>query len=292
MSQIAHNKVRNSGLLFELLVRQITADVLEGKTESPAINILKTHFNYNTELGKELALYRTFFEVGKLSEAKAFKFTDVVAEQYKKLNTKTLNKAKYALIKEIKAHYPLEALLASNISSYKLHASIYKTFIYESTKLTTAYSVDDIENVTSARYTIVEHLIGSTKGDSEKETRLAELFRTQDEEIRLLAYKLMMETFNKKYVTLSEDQKGLLREYIYSSTGTLRDYVVKTVTSIKEQINSRIEKIDDKVAKIKLQEVISQLDSISRARRIKDNHITAMMMAYEIIKELDGIIIK
>ena len=52
-----HNKIRNTGLLYEFLLRQITADVLNKDDKSKALSIVKSRFNENTELGKELALY-------------------------------------------------------------------------------------------------------------------------------------------------------------------------------------------------------------------------------------------
>ena len=52
--KIKHSKYKNTGLLFELLVRQITADTLNGGS-SPSLNILKKSFA-NTELGKEYKL--------------------------------------------------------------------------------------------------------------------------------------------------------------------------------------------------------------------------------------------
>ena len=56
MRKVKHNKIRNTGLLFEFLLRQITSDVLN-KDDGKAVQIVKQRFHENTELGKELALY-------------------------------------------------------------------------------------------------------------------------------------------------------------------------------------------------------------------------------------------
>ena len=55
--KLKHSKVRNTGLLFEFLLRQITADVLDKRNNSKAAHMIKQRFNERTELGKELALY-------------------------------------------------------------------------------------------------------------------------------------------------------------------------------------------------------------------------------------------
>ena len=67
--KIKHSKYKNAGLLFELLVRQITADTLSGKS-SPSLDILKKSFA-NTELGKEYKLYETLFKNKNISEGRA-----------------------------------------------------------------------------------------------------------------------------------------------------------------------------------------------------------------------------
>ena len=58
-----HNKIKNTGILFELLTRQITVDILNNKKNSSAIKILKKFFNENTELGKENQLYKVLVEI-------------------------------------------------------------------------------------------------------------------------------------------------------------------------------------------------------------------------------------
>ena len=57
MRKVKHNKIRNTGLLYEFLLRQITLDVLNSDNTSNAVQIIKKRFNENSELGKELALY-------------------------------------------------------------------------------------------------------------------------------------------------------------------------------------------------------------------------------------------
>ncbi len=85
-SSIKHNKLRNTGILFELLVRQITADVMDNKQNGVAVKLMREFFNTKKELGKELMLYRAFFNVQNLSEQKAFQLLRLVTEQRKQLD--------------------------------------------------------------------------------------------------------------------------------------------------------------------------------------------------------------
>ena len=80
---IKHSKFKNTGILFEILVKKITGDTLSGKT-SPAIKIIKEYF-VNTELGKEYKLYETVFNDKNLSEGKASLILSTILEQSKNL---------------------------------------------------------------------------------------------------------------------------------------------------------------------------------------------------------------
>ena len=100
---IKHSKYKNSGILFELLVRQITADTLDGK-DSKARRILREFF-VKTELGREYKLYDTLSKKTNLTEAKANLVLDSILDSSKNLNRKALKRQKYNLIKEIKNHY-------------------------------------------------------------------------------------------------------------------------------------------------------------------------------------------
>ena len=129
---ITHSKVKNTGILFEMLVRQITVDVLEDTPDSKSIALMKRYFNPSTQLGQELQLYRSFFEIGSLTETKAAKFVDIVTDQHVKLNEKELAQEKYNLVKEIKEEYG-DNFFKIKVPSYKIYASIYSYKIYNFT---------------------------------------------------------------------------------------------------------------------------------------------------------------
>jgi hypothetical protein len=288
---ISNSKFKNSGVLFELLIRQITAETLSGKPTSPALSILKKYYNTETELGKELQLYRAFFDANSgakpLSEAKALDFIDLVLSQRKKLDEKRLAREKYNLIKEIKEHYDLKEFLSHKIPNYTLHASIFKTFSNEAAK-SQDIQILNVKDIATARYTLVEHLIRNNKKATEPSNSLFEEYKKESEELRLLAYKFAVDKFNEKYANLNDKQKKLLREFINNipSTNSLFEYIRVEVPSLKKELLTSAKKTTDKVVAIKLNEVANQIDSIGRTKVVRDNEITALMIAYEILKEV------
>lgn len=281
-----HNKLRNTGILFELLTRQITNDVMEKKDFSIAEKLLREHFSSKTELGKELILYRAFFNTQQLTEQKSFEFLRLVAEQRKKLNERMLNTQKYLFIKELKEHYNLKDFLAVRIPSYKIYASIYKVFDAATNE---SLGFDNIEDIANSKFTIVEHLTGQiTQKQIQQETAIMELVRNQEEDLRLLSYSMLLKNFNERYINLTEQQKKLLREYIYnvSNSSTIKNYILSEAVSVIKEISAKLPSVKNEVTKIKLQEVISQLRKMKNVSVIKENHITAMLIAYQIVHEI------
>lgn len=281
---ISNSKYKNTGVLFELLVRQVTSETLTGK-DSPALDIMKKYFNKGTEMGKELQLYRVFFDSQKpLSETKALDFIDLIINQRKKLDERKLANEKFNLIREVKENYELSEFLSCKIPSYTLHASIYKTFLNEAVR-NKDFTILNIRDVATARFTLVEHLV--TKKRSTAEASIFESFRKESEETRLLAHKLAVDKFNDRYANLNEKQKLLLREFInnVSTSNSLLKYIRNEIPIIKNELMNGAKKSKDKVTAIKLTEVAHQLNTIGTNSVIKDSEITALMIAYEIIKE-------
>ena len=284
MKKIKHSKFKNTGFLFELLVRQITSEVMSS-SKSVAEKLLKEHFNSKQELSKELKLYQYLINEKYNSESKAEQFINTILEARKKIDEKKLTKEKYNLIKEIKETYNLDEFIKSPISNYKTLASIYK--IFETVITDTQYEPTDI---VSARFTIAENIINSSiqNKDIKLKDAVLEEYRKQDDDLRAVSYKLLVESFNNKYSNLTNDQKGLLREYInnINNTGKLNEYVSNEVTKLVEGLKEVGSKISDKVTKIKLAETIANIRKIKSVKKIKEQHLSAMMMTYELLKEL------
>ena len=284
MKKIKHSKVKNTGVLFELLVRQITLEVLNGDKTENAKHIVKEFFAAGTELNKELRLYDLLLKEKYNSESKAEMFVDTVSQAHSKLNETKLSKEKYNLIKQINEKFELEQFLSSPITNYKVLASIYKVF---ESKKSENYDIKDVFN---SKITLIENIIArpSIKTNKVEDTKLIESYKQQDKDLRLLTYKILVETFNKKYTNLDSKQKNLLKEYInnISNTSKFKDYISVELPNIVSELKSIKSKIQDKVTTIKLSETISVLEKMKMGKTVSDNQVSSIMLSYELIKEL------
>ena len=279
-----HSKFRNTGILFELLTRQITADIIAGNDDSKAKEILFKYFKENTELGKEWRLYNFILNEKVKDMTFAERFLLVILEQRKKLSDAKLLREKYQLIKEIKETYPIDEFLKSNIRNYKTLASIFKLF-EDATSKDVKF---DVREIYKAKTYLVEHVSDRKKSPSEEED-LLKFYEQQNEEIRLLSYRLLVDGLNKKYKSLDDDQKSVLREYInnISNTNSLGTFICGKISDVKAQLTELNTKIkDSEVVKIKINEVIHQLDKIKPTKIVKDNQVMVVLLSYELLKEI------
>ena len=204
--KLRHSKYKNTGILFELLVRQITSDTLSAKN-SPAKDILQKYF-VKTELSKEFKLYETLFKKTGLTEGKAEIIINTLLESFKNLNRSTLKREKYNLVNEIKKHYNLEDFFKNQIPNYKIKASFYI--------LNEAYNQDSHNNyskVIQHKITLLEHLTSKEISEKVKKNVINE-FESYDKDVRILTYRILLEKFNKKYDGLNLNEKLTLKEFI------------------------------------------------------------------------------
>ena len=281
MRKVKHNKIRNTGLLFECLLRQITSDVLNKDNSSKAVEIVKQKFNENTELGKELALYNILITKKFKSDSKADYFINEVMKTRGDLNNSTLRREKYNLIKEIQSNYNIQKFMSSKVSNYKTYASIYTLFEYDK-----SLSPDQ---KTESFFNIVEHVT-----TNDKSIKLSETVTTlpDDEDLRILTYRTLLEKFNQKYTKLSGAQKNLLREYInnVSNTNSLKDTLKSIVIELKKDLKTHSKKLQDKVVKIKMSEAIKSIDKFcgieDKSDVVKDEYVIQTMRYLELVKEV------
>jgi hypothetical protein len=291
--KIKHNKLRNTGILFELLVRRVASDVLDGKTDSFAVKMMKEHFHSKTELGKELQLYRSFFNAPKLSEANAVEMLNLVSKKRQSLNEKLLDLQKFLLIKEIKQHCDLKQFMAGRVPSYKVYASAYKLFEYNKKADTDIDTFTQIDEVIIAKSVILEHLKGTLREEKIiKESTYSDVIKDQPTEIRHLSYKFLLESFNEKYSVFNTKQKMLLREYINNGTDLEKfaKYISNEAKNIISSLLLNKNKIKNEVTHIKINEVVTQLKHIQDKGVCKDNYITALLIAYQISHELETLV--
>jgi hypothetical protein len=282
--KIKHSKYKNTGLLFELLVRQITADTLNGGS-SPSLNILKKSFA-KTELGKEYKLYETLFKNKNLSEGKAEVTLNTVLEATRKLNRSALRREKYNLINEIQKHYNLSEFFRHQVPNYKGYAAFYKLIeIYNSDKLSETNEI--IDN----KITILEHLTERPVSEKKVKQDLIEEFAKYDKDLRVLTYKVMLEKFNGKYANLNKGQKEVLKEFINSidNTPRLKEIYNTKINEVKKTLNLQARKVKDGATKIKLLEVVKLLKEIDKGSKINNDDLINLLQYYELTEELSKV---
>ena len=282
MDIIKHSKFKNSGILFEILVRRITADALSGN-ESPASNILKKYF-VNTEIGKEYKLYETLFKYKNINESKANTIISTILESSKKLNRSKLRKEKYNLIKELKEYYNLEELFKTKISDYRSYASLYNLIEIHN-------SIDNINptQIVNNKLTLIEHLTQVSKDKEAVKNDTLEEFKSYDKGLRILTYKILLEKFNSKYSELNERQKYVLKEFINSidSTPHLREFYNNEIKFIKTNLKESIEKKNYQTIKIKLNEVYKLIGELNKNHVVKNDDLVNLLQYHELLEELN-----
>jgi len=281
MSKFKHSKLRNTGLLFEFLLRQVTVDVLNKQKESPALKIIKKQFNEHTEIGKELALYNLIMTKKFKSDKKADFFLSEVIRQRGRLNNATLRREKYNIIASIKESYDVNQLFSSKVPNYKVFASIYKLF--------EGINEMGADEKTESYFIIVENV--TTEKHTKNKSYIPEEFK--DKDLRILSYKTLLEKFNKKYTNLSDEQKHVLKEYIsnISNTNNFSIFVETQIPKLKKKLNGKVKKVKDKVLKIKLQEAINCVDKfcLNESKQTDDNSVVQLLRYYELDKELNKV---
>ena len=279
--KIKHSKYKNTGILFELLVRQITADTLKGG-DSPAIDILKEHF-VKTSLGREYKLYESILKSKVLNEGRANMVISTILESSSKFNRTSLRKQKYNLINEIKKHYNLDVFFGAKIKNYKELASLYTLIEGYNSK-----EASDSQQIIDNKVTLLEHLTKQEVNTKEVKEDVLKEFQTYDKDLRILTYKVLLEKFNSKYENLSTEQKQVLKEFINSvdSTPGLRDFYNSKINDLQATLNEEVKNIKDKATQIKITEVAKYLVELDKKAKVDNDNLVDLLQYYELVKEI------
>ena len=277
--KVKHSKYKNTGILFELLTRQITADTLSGKSNK-SLNFLKKHFNSKTELLKEYKIYHTLATKKYKKDIQATMLIDTLLEAHKKLNQSQLRREKFNLIKELKNNYSVNNFFKSKINNYKIMASIFN--LLENNKASS-------NSILNSKLTLLEHI--TVKQTNKKQNTVLENFNKQDKNTRLLTYKVLLEKFNTKYTNLGENQKILLKEYVnsVSNSPSLKAYINEEIKKVKRVLLNYSKKVEDKAVVIKLNETKTLIKPLCKKSSVHDDNVTNLLNYYELINELKTI---
>ena len=282
--KVKHSKFKNTGILFELLVRQIASDTVSGK-DSASINLVKKYFS-KSELAKEYKLYQALVNSKALTEGKAESLINATLEISSRLNRSALRKEKYNIIKDIREHYDLEEFFKSKINNYVQYAAAYN-LIEAHNSLEFVEPSQVIEN----KVTLLEHIIRAEVNKDEVKDRVLEEYVAMDKGTRMLIYRTLLERFNSKYNNMSNAQKSVLKEYInnISNTVKLREFVNESFTSIKAELVKLNKIVTDKTTQIKINEVVNILKPLDKNQSVKDDNIIALLQFHQLIAELKSV---
>jgi hypothetical protein len=281
MKKLKHSKYKNTGILFEMLVRKLTSETLSSN-KSVTVDIIKKYFGRNTELSKELQLYNALLKEQFRSEAQGLDYIRTIKQTYGKLNQSILKRQKYNLVKEISEKFVFSDMAKIHIPNYKALASIYMLFEYEET--------DNPRQLLECKNVILTNGIIVEKKKITKDP-VIESFESQPKEIRLVAYKLLVDKFNSKYSTLNESQKRLLNKYItnVNDTAELKKYIQVIIPEIKSQLAVQAKLVSDKATKIKVQKLSEMLCTVENMKTIKESNILSLLRYFDLIEELKGV---
>ena len=282
--QVKHSKYKNTGILFELLIRQITTDTLDGK-DSPTTDILKKYF-VKSELGREYKLYETLLKKISLTEAKANIVIGTLTDSSKALNRGVIKRQKYNLISEIQKHYDLNEFFGHKLPNYKVHAAFYTLL-----EIVNSPQTVDHDQTIDNKVTILEHLTAAQIKPSVVKDDVMDEFNKSDKDVRFLAYKMVLENFNVKYDVLHQNQKSILKEYITSvdNTSRLKEFYTSKINEIKEELLELNKKTKNKVTKIKINEIVSIITPPTKNAKITDNDLVDLLQYYDLINELETV---
>ena len=274
---IKHSKFKNTYLIYEFLVRQTLTDLLGGQKleECRAFEIIRNNFSKGV-LKEELLLYQALVNNTINNKNTVDYLIKECLERQKTLPHNDLRRAKYNLIGEIKKHYDINKLFSTEIPDYAEAGAVYMMF--EANKKSNVLKKAKFMGVIS------ENVMKPK--DDKKSTKLFECIKEAPQDERELAYKILVNSFNKNFTTaLNENQKKYMKDYIYSNTnesGWVQDHISSLKGTIKKSQKKLIGNTDDKVLSLKLDECVKKLNAISEKKIFNDEDHEKILNMYKL----------
>jgi hypothetical protein len=282
MKRLKHSKYKNTGMIFEMLVRKLTSETLTSD-KSIAIDIIKKYFGKNTELAKEMKIYNALLKEQFKTEAKALEYIRSIKAAHSKLNKTALRRERYNLVKEISENFSIEQIAKIRIPNYKMLASAYIILEHDET--------DNPKQILECKSIIVDSILTERAQQDKKIDTVLEAFKAQPKDQRLLTYKLLVDKFNNKYSGLDENQKGLLNKYItnVNDTVVLKEYIQTVIPGIKQNLKQHVSKITDPATRIKVDRLSEMLCDVENINVVTESHVLNILRYFDLIKELNEV---
>lgn len=283
MAKYTHSKYKNTYLIFEFLIRQLTNEMMSGVAikESNAYQIIQKNFSSGL-LKEELTLYQALVD-NKLSKTYSAEILlNECIKRYKSLNKRKLDAMRYNLVKKIKECYDIDKLFSTQVEQYKEAGSVY--FLFETVKNR------DILNESKFAGDIMGNLLSPK--EKKKSIQIFECIKEASQEDREMAFKMMVNSFNKKFSSaLNENQKEFIQDYTYNHTNE-NGWIKKHLNRIKRSIISESKNLDDSIygqniLKIKLKECVKVIDYIAKKKVLNEDDHTKVIQSYKLIDQLN-----
>ena len=281
MTKINHNKKRNIGILYELLVKHISNSLIEEnqKNIKVATKIIEKHFEKNTEIFKEFRIFNCLYNSDIKNKESISMLLNESKQAALKINYKKLEKEKSMLIKEI--NYNIDRkFYQQHLSNYKLLGNI-QLLINEWKK----GERSNLKNIVMFQEGIIDHLLKEKTAPPNKP--LSEN-KSNDEHKNSLVFSLMTKKINNKYKGFSNLQKNIIKSYALfnknkddSLKESLMEIKNQTLIELKKFINeSKNNTIEEKYEIVKNK--INNLDF----KEIDDKKIVKFLTITKLLEEI------
>ena len=207
MAKKTHNKKRNVGVIYEVLVRYIAECIVERRTDERRIasRILKKYYTNGSEIFKEHRLFKSLVDTTVSTETVATSILSEAKKAAKSFDEKKLDKEKSNLIREINYQLGSDSIYNIRINDYTLYATI-QTCLNEWKKPVS----DNLVLLAEYENHIINRLIVTKDADNPYFDKM--------KDVDNFVVKLMAEKFNERYSgSLDESQRTLLRSYVFSN---------------------------------------------------------------------------
>jgi hypothetical protein len=280
---IKHNKKRNVGLVYELLIQHITSCIVEGRKSDARVGtkLIEKHFAKGKELHKEFRLFNalanatvsdTHIVASVLTEAK---------RAARKIDTKKLSIEKSKLIRDINYKINRKDFFYQNISNYRQLGSI-QIVINEWRK-----ESPDLGRLIEFEKKVGENLLAekSTKTVSDMQR---ELDASKSDKLIL---KLMTEKINSKYSNLSNSEREIISNYVFYSSQN-DEYLSKYLAEKRQVALDLLENFEDHESnQILIEKVDRVRNSIQKLENqdVNDESIVKFLTITKLINELKSV---